>query len=224
MTKFQILVAVIAWVTSCLAVASDKPAHLRVTVVDQNNRPLQQAVVSSNTRGQQELVEPSDSGTAIMDQVNKLFVPFILTVPENSLVSFPNSDNIRHQVYSFSTAKPFELPLYSNREAPQLYFESAGVVVLGCNIHDHMKAYIYVSPHPFSVTTNAQGQVQLPAEDQQLYFWYPGMSEALTDEIVIAVSAEQSELQVQLPVVGQAQNPPPASALQQRFNQLKNRN
>ena len=61
---------------------------------------------------------------------------------------FPNSNNIRHQAHSFSTAKRFELHLYEGTSAVLLLFDKPGVVVLGCNIHDWMLGYIYVTDDP----------------------------------------------------------------------------
>jgi plastocyanin len=221
MAKFQIVVVIL------LAVAAGSSAwnaqaqsSLTVTVTDKNGQPLPQAVVS--------VVHADESADktakiAVMDQVNRLFDPFVLVIQQGDNVSFPNSDNIRHQVYSFSQTKPFELPLYSNIEAPEISFEQAGVVVLGCNIHDHMKAYIYVSPYAVSEITDAQGQVSLPTVTE-LSVWYPGLGDQPTDALAVSVKPGQTQLNVQLPVTQQGQNPPPPSALQQRFNRLKNNN
>lgn len=219
MLKFQIVSTV--WVGFILASISIVNAQtLTVTVVDQQGQPLADAVVSVDT-GQSQ--QPPASG-AIMDQVDTLFNPFVLTVPAGTTVRFPNSDNIRHQVYSFSAAKPFELPLYSNREAPTIDFSEAGIVVLGCNIHDHMRAYIYVSPYAESQVTNAAGQAQLnwdKADSTTLRVWYPGLSDAITEEYQRELTDAATELTVQLPVSVQRQEAPELSPLQQRFNRRK---
>ena len=72
----------------------------------------------------------------------------------------PNRDNIRHHVYSFSPAKRFELPLYAGVPTQPVLFDKAGVVVLGCNIHDWMIGYIYVSDSPWFGKTGADGTVR----------------------------------------------------------------
>ena len=82
---------------------------------------------------------------AIMDQVNLAFVPDVLVIPVHSTVQFPNSDAISHQVYSFSSARQFQLPLYRGKPYPPVTFDQPGVVTLGCNIHDNMLAYIVVT-------------------------------------------------------------------------------
>src|SRR4029078_980973 len=94
---------------------------------------------------------------AVVDQRDKQFVPYVTAIQVGTAVSFPNSDNIRHHVYSFSPAKKFELPLYvyylppakkcerplySGVPAQPVVFDKVGFVTLGCNIHDWMVAYV----------------------------------------------------------------------------------
>ncbi|WP_404398767.1 methylamine utilization protein [Idiomarina loihiensis] len=83
--------------------------------------------------------------SAVVDQVDKQFTPTVSAVEPGTDVVFPNSDNIRHHVYSFSEAKNFELKLYSDKEKPSVNFDKAGIVTLGCNIHDQIVAYVLVS-------------------------------------------------------------------------------
>jgi plastocyanin len=104
-----------------------------------------------------------------VDQVDKQFVPYVKAIFVGSTVRFPNSDNIRHQVYSFSPAKKFELPLYSGTDAPPIVFDKPGVVVLGCNIHDWMIGYVYVSETPFFAKTGPLGTARI---------WHPSMDHA----------------------------------------------
>jgi hypothetical protein len=93
-------------------------------------------------------------------------------------VSFPNSDDIHHDVYSFSAPKPFELPLYKGTPTQPLIFDKPGVVVLGCNIHDWMLGYIDVVPTPWFVKSDASGQAELtgvPAGKYRLVLWHPDL-------------------------------------------------
>lgn len=85
----------------------------------------------------------------------------MLPVYVGTRVTFPNRDNIRHHVYSFSSAKKFELPLYIGTPAAPVVFDKPGVVALGCNIHDWMLAYIYVLTTPHFAKTAADGKARL---------------------------------------------------------------
>src|SRR3954447_11570174 len=69
---------------------------------------------------------PSAQQLAVMDQINKTFVPAVLPVVVGTEVHFPNHDQIHHHVYSFSRTKSFELPLYKGEEAPPVLFDKVG--------------------------------------------------------------------------------------------------
>ena len=123
---------------------------------------------------------PAVPPTATMDQINKTFVPAVLPVVAGTKILFPNSDHIRHHVYSFSRAKTFELPLYKGEDAPPVLFENAGVVKIGCNIHDWMSAIIIVLPNPHYTWTDEDGKFSLPGLEAGTYTlaaWHPQASD-----------------------------------------------
>jgi plastocyanin len=111
-----------------------------------------------------------------MAQQNMQFDPFVLIVPVGADVSFPNLDTVRHHVYSFSAAKTFELKLFGRDETRVVHFDKAGVVDLGCNIHDQMIAYIVVVDTPYAAQTNAAGEAVIrgvPAGERAVRVWHP---------------------------------------------------
>jgi hypothetical protein len=141
--------------------------------------------------------------TAIEDQVDKEFVPYVNVILVGTSVTFPNSDNVRHHVYSFSQAKRFELPLYAGTPAKPEVFDTAGVVVIGCNIHDWMAAYIYVSESPYFAKTGADGSAKignLPPGEYQVRVWHPRMegAEDATRRTAMVVDAKSAPMEWQL--------------------------
>jgi plastocyanin len=125
-------------------------------------------------------VPPARNKSAVMDQKNRTFIPHVLPVQTGTKVRFPNSDDIRHHVYSFSPAKPFQLPLYEGTPANPESFDRAGVVTLGCNIHDQMSAFIVIVDTPHFATTAADGRATLRDLEAGRYtvrVWYPDMRE-----------------------------------------------
>ena len=118
--------------------------------------------------------------TATMDQQHMQFVPRILVIQTGTGVDFPNSDQIQHQVYSFSAPKTFKLSLYAGHKYPPIVFDRPGLVTLGCNIHDGMIGYIYVTDSPFFGRSDDSGQLQLhglPAGSYKLTAWHPQLQE-----------------------------------------------
>ena len=145
-------------------------------VRDDGGKPLADVVVSLAPAGAGPA--PPLATSVVMDQQDKAFVPLVLAVPVGASVSFPNRDNIRHHVYSFSAAKRFELPLYIGTPAAPVVFDKPGVVVLGCNIHDWMVGYVYVSDTPYFAKTAADGTVRLadvPPGAYEARVWHPRM-------------------------------------------------
>ena len=149
-----------------------RAASLDVLMHQADGTPVADAVVT--------LQGPASASTgalkADMDQRGQVFAPHVLAVHTGTQVRFPNSDNIRHQVYSFSTAKRFELRLYEGTPTAPLLFDKPGVVVLGCNIHDWMLGYIYVTDDPRFGVSDAQGKLRLddlPPGTYHVTLWHP---------------------------------------------------
>lgn len=145
-----------------------------IVLLDKAGKPIADAIVG--------IAMPDSSPTsatdavAIMDQINKQFYPRVLVIQQGQSVSFPNSDDIRHHVYSFSAAKPFEIKLFKGAVTQPIVFDRPGIVVLGCNIHDNMVGYIYVAKNEQTFISNALGQVELPAGSDQITVWHANLS------------------------------------------------
>lgn len=176
--KLKAFTATLGLVLGCATLAHS--AELRATVKDHKGKDIADAVVlavAADPRNALHSRPPQDA----VDQVDKQFVPYVKPIFVGSTVRFPNSDNIRHQVYSFSPAKKFELPLYGGTNAPPVIFDKPGVIVLGCNIHDWMIGYIYVSETPFFAKTNPLGTASiadLPPGEYTVRIWHPSMDRA----------------------------------------------
>lgn len=102
------------------------------------------------------------AGRARMDQRNEQFVPRVLAVTSGTIVDFPNSDTKFHNVFSFSKAHPFDLGLYAPGHSGYVRFDEAGIVQVFCDIHSHMRGYIFVFSHPFFAVTDDEGRYTIP--------------------------------------------------------------
>jgi plastocyanin len=186
-----------ATVWGCCAAAS----NLKVLVLDPVGRPVADVVVvaKSSTPAAARPDAP-ERAHAAMDQRNREFVPHILVVEERTWVDFPNNDTVSHQVYSFSPAKRFQLPLYKGRKHPPLLFDQPGIVTLGCNIHDNMLGYIYVADSPNFGKTDIDGRwtgANLPPGRYDVRIWNPRIKEAQESlhrvlDLVDGIAAEET--------------------------------
>ena len=139
---------------------------------------------------------------AVMDQVNRAFAPDLLVIPVGSTVAFPNSDSVSHQIYSFSAAKRFQLPLYHGKPYPPVQFDQTGVITLGCNIHDEMLAYLLVTDAPYFGRTDAQGawSADVLRGRYQVTIWHPRLRDSQADlerELTVG-DADRAELTLHL--------------------------
>src|SRR5476651_2732821 len=99
--------------------------------------------------------KPSAQPLAQMAQKNLAFVTPLLPVQVGTKVEFPNHDDAFHNIFSFSPTKRFDLGRYrpEERPIPSQVFDAPGIVILRCDIHEHMRGVILVldTPH-FTVT------------------------------------------------------------------------
>ena len=154
-----------------------------------------------------------------MDQVNRAFDPDLLVIPVNSTVTFPNSDTVSHQIYSFSPAKRFQLPLYRGKPYAPTLFNQAGLVTLGCNIHDEMLAYVVVTDAPFFGRTAANGawSTEVPNSRYRVSIWHPRMRDEdkeLRGEVTVADADGALTLRLKRPM-----KPPPLEGKPRSWDQ-----
>jgi plastocyanin len=151
----------VRFVAACSLVVATLAAHaagMTIQVLDQAGQPVADAVVYAEPASGQAVPTPLTPGE--VEQRKRAFQPLVTVVQTGTSISFPNNDTVRHHVYSFSPAKVFELKLFSGEGRP-VVFDKAGTVVVGCNIHDKMVAYIQVVDTPYFAKTDADGNASL---------------------------------------------------------------
>jgi plastocyanin len=119
--------------------------------------------------------------TVQMAQRDLAFVPTLLPVQVGTRVDFPNFDDTFHSIFSYSPAKRFDLGRYRSdeRPVPSQRFDVPGLVVLRCDIHEHMRGLILVVDTPYFVITDPDGRYRLaglPAGHYTLKVWLDSRS------------------------------------------------
>jgi len=198
---FAVAAAFAASATACAA-------SLAVQVVDTAGRPVANAVVSltasAASGGSGRAPAPVAPAQQIIDQRDETFLPLVTLIRIGDQVVFRNSDITRHHVYSFSPIKQFQYVINVGDQSPPIGFDKAGVAAIGCNIHDHMVAYVYVADTPWHTLTGTDGRgtiADLPTGTYTASLWHPRLrpgSKAPTQSVEITAAPTELPFTVAL--------------------------
>jgi hypothetical protein len=126
-----------------------------------------------------------------LDQINLMFVPHVLPVLVGTTVAFPNSDEIRHNVFSPGPPR-FDLGTYPQKTTKFHVFDKPGIWTLLCNVHAEMSAYVVVTETPFFTRTEKDGKFVLkdvPPGKYTVKVWH---EKAKPTEVVVEVGGSAS--------------------------------
>lgn len=185
-------------------------ASLTVDVHNKSGDELatSQAVVALHIPGTS-LSGKARAAVHLIEQTDAQFKPFISAVQKGSSIKFPNRDSFAHHVYSFSEPAKFQSELYSQQESHEIEVTKSGVVVVGCNIHDWMLAYVYVvdSPHFAHPQGNRVQFANIEPGTYTLSYWHPSMPAPITSNVHIEDAMKRVQLSVDIKRVEQMPAP-----------------
>jgi plastocyanin len=183
-------------------------ADLVVQVSDGDGRPVADAVVTLAPQGGQVRPAAPAPQPLIIDQRNETFIPYVQIVPRGGEVAFRNSDLTRHHVYSFSPVRAFEFVLAPGEQSVAVRFERLGMVAVGCNIHDQMVAYLFVTDLPWSVLTDRDGRATLtdvPEAAYELQTWHPRLRPGRREPVqTVTIAAGANRVAVSVALLREA--------------------
>jgi hypothetical protein len=125
-------------------------------------------------------------------QKDERFNPHVLGVQTGSTVEFPNEDDFYHNVFSVVSGDRFDLGRYAKGKSARQTLSKPGVVVVRCEIHSGMKAFILVVPNPFFAVPGTDGGFSIPDVPEGTYVvkaWHPDFG---YQERTVAVPASGS--------------------------------
>ncbi len=169
--------------------ASAGATGVAVQVQDAAGNVLPDTVVYVEAEGAPAAKAPVN---AEIEQKGLKFLPLVTVVQTGGKVFFPNNDKVRHHIYSFSAPHKFDQKLYSGQSAAPQVFDKPGTVVLGCNIHDKMLAYVKIVDTPYFAKTDGAGaaRIELPAGGKYVVkAWHYNTAGGATPEQVLTVKA-----------------------------------
>ena len=112
----------------------------------------------------------------VMDQKNLTFIPHVMPILIGTTVNFINSDDVLNNIFTPSWAgRKFNLGTYPKGIVRSFTFDRLGEVVILCNIHPEMEAYIFVLSNPFFAVTDKTGKFTIsgvPSGKYTLKTWH----------------------------------------------------
>ena len=152
-----------------------------------DGKPIANAVVSLVPLDAS-VEKPPPASPAEVTQIEKEFAPQVIAVTIGTTVKFSNREKSgNHHIYSLSEAKKFEIPLHKPGTETAIVFDRAGVIALGCNIHEWMRAYVVVLATPWFATSDVRGSaaVDAPPGRYRAEVWHARLEKMESREIAL---------------------------------------
>jgi len=194
-------IGIVVWAATLAFAASASAAELKIQVNDDKGHPVGDAVVTVLPQDPAQKIPDrrTASATKIIDQKKETFIPYIEIFRPGDKVLFRNSDQMRHHVYTFSPLKAFEFVLVPGESSKPIELDQTGVIAVGCNIHDMMITYLYVSDAPWIAQSDANGRVSfqdVPAGAWNVRVWQPRLRPGKPDlaQSATILAADESKV------------------------------
>lgn len=184
------------WLVLLAAAWGDASAvDISARFTDRHGQPVGDALLMATAEGLAVPERAAPAVTRTIDQKDETFFPYLDIFRPGDKVVFRNSDRTRHHVYSFAPAKAFEFVLAPGESSAPMSLERKGVVAAGCNIHDRMITYLYVTDAPWVGRSGADGRATitgLPPGTYSVSVWHPQLrpgTPGLTRRLEVAANA-----------------------------------
>lgn len=135
--------------------------------------------------------------SALMDQDRCMFKPRVQGIQVGQDFLMKNSDPLIHNVRSFSMRnRPFNIaqpPKTPDRK--KVFKRKEKEIMIQCDFHPWMKAYLFVMDHPYFAVTNAKGEYSikgLPPGKYTLTAWHEELGEQEAEITVDASGAAKA--------------------------------
>ncbi len=146
---------------------------------------------------------PAPSKPLAIRTLGKQFTPRVSIATPGTEVSFPNLDQILHNVFSVTQGNRFDTGHYKPGDSPKVRVANPGLVKLYCNVHHQMNAFLWVVATPFAQLLDGQSGLRfehVPAGTYRLRLWHPECGDRTwTLKVGEGVTLGQWDLDVSLP-------------------------
>ena len=164
---------------------------------------LEDLVVSADNRGVRnvilaladvppEKVPLLEAKDLVLDNVDCRFVPHASVLTVGSTVEAVNSDPILHTTHFYGAVeRNIALPVKGVRIKRRV--DAAGMIVIKCDVHGWMQAFIRVDAHPYHAVSDASGWFRIgniPPGSYTLEAWHEKLG---SQEITVRIEGGETE-------------------------------
>lgn len=119
---------------------------------------------------------PGAPSAAQIDQRGLQFLPPTIAVWPGSVISFPNSDPVLHNIFIVDEARTrTDLGTYPMGEFREITLTAPGAYLVLCHLHPEMVANVLVAAAPYRVVTDSSGRFAfdaIPPGSYRMQTWH----------------------------------------------------
>ncbi len=202
-------------ITGTVKIAGDAP-EAKILKVDKDQEacghdtiPSEALIVSSDNAVKNAVVSISGiskgkkferpATNPTVDQKGCMFMPHVLVIPPGSTVDLLNSDDVMHNLHSWSMKNTaFNEGVAGGGKLPKK-FEFSETVKMTCDVHKWMNAWIVVQDNPYYAVTDEAGKFSIgdvPAGTYTVKVWteYAGDKKNPLPQEVAVKSGEETKV------------------------------
>ena len=131
----------------------------------------------------------------VIDQRDHTFVPHLIAVGDQQTVKFTNSDMLNHNVRSATLNSKNEFNIYTGSGVEyehRVHADPKGrPILLTCDIHPWMRAWVYVFDHPYFGVTDKLGKFKIESVvpgKYRLTMTQPDIGYRRTQDVVVSAN------------------------------------
>ena len=129
-------------------------------LVSARNRGIRNVIVSLAGVAQHKVPE-FVAEPLVLDNRECRFVPHVAVTTIGSTLTMSNSDHLLHNTHLYGDAKG-NYALADNAATVVKTVRKEGMIIVRCDVHGWMSAYIRVDSHPFHSVTDEHGHFRIP--------------------------------------------------------------
>lgn len=160
------------------------------------NKLSEELVINGESKGIKNVVvslvdiasgKKADTTTVALDQKECLFSPHVLAVSVGASVDLLNSDNVMHNLHSWSIKNAGFNEGVSGGGKLTKKFDFPEVVKITCDVHKWMSSFVVVKGNPYFAVTDESGRFRIenvPAGTYKIEAWQEKLGKKTSDVTV----------------------------------------